>query len=118
MAFMNQERKKELAPAIKSILKKYGAKGSLKVRDYSTLVLTISESRFEVPENEDGERINQYYLSDNYSGEKLQFLKELVEAMMTGNHNNSDIQTDYFDVGWYIEIRFGRWKRPHKQLVA
>ena len=103
MAYMNQERKKELAPAIKSILKKYGAKGSLKVRHYSTLVLTISESRFEVSEDE--ERINHCYLSEHHSGEKLEFLKELVDAMMTGNHDNSDSQTDYFDVGWYISIR-------------
>ena len=30
------------------------------------------------------------------------------------NHNNSDVQTDYFDVGWYIEINVGDWEKPYK----
>jgi hypothetical protein len=38
--------------------------------------------------------------------------------MMTGNHDRSDSQTDYFDVGWYIEIQFGQWDKPHRTLVA
>jgi len=36
MAWMNQERKAALAPAIKAALKKYGLKGSLSVNNHST----------------------------------------------------------------------------------
>ena len=32
MAYVSQEKKKQLAPAIKAVLKKYGMKGSIAVR--------------------------------------------------------------------------------------
>ena len=35
-------------------------------------------------------------------------------AMMIGNHNESDSQTDYFNVGWYIDIGIGRWDKPYQ----
>ena len=41
MAYMSQEKKAKLAPTIKSILKKYNIKGSLAVRNHSTLALNI-----------------------------------------------------------------------------
>ena len=41
MAYMSQERKSEIAPKVKSILKKFGIKGSLSVRHHSTLSLTL-----------------------------------------------------------------------------
>jgi len=33
--------------------------------------------------------------------------------MNEGNHDNSDIMTDYFDVGWYISVRLGKWDKPY-----
>jgi len=33
--------------------------------------------------------------------------------MNNGNHNNSDIQTDYFDVGWYITVNLGKYDTPY-----
>jgi hypothetical protein len=29
------------------------------------------------------------------------------------NHDNSDIMTDYFDVGWYLNINVGGWNKPY-----
>jgi hypothetical protein len=116
MAYMNQERKATLAPGIKAVFKKYGAKGSIKVRHKMTLVVTISESPFEV--GSDHRQVNEYHIKSNYSGQLQSFLLELRAAMMTGNHDRSDSQTDYFDVGWYIEIQFGQWDKPHRTLVA
>ena len=40
---MNQEQKKQRAPQIKKVLKKYGLKGTIGVRNYSTLYVTIKE---------------------------------------------------------------------------
>jgi hypothetical protein len=31
----------------------------------------------------------------------------------TGNHDNSDSQTDYFDVGWYVDVKVGKWNKPY-----
>ena len=119
MAYVNQERKKSLEPRIKSILKKYGLKGSVSVRNLSTLVLTISKGTIDFIGNIDIPIMHGYmqvnhYIDRDFTGAAREALTELRDAMMIGNHNNSDIQSDYFDVGWYISINIGRWDKPYK----
>ena len=132
MAFMNQEKKKLLAPAIKKVLKKYNLKGSIGVRHYSGLVVNIREGSIDFINNwkpnnvkaEEGKKIqnyiqvNEFWIDENYSGIAKECLKELNSAMNgckeIQNHNNSDIQTDYFDIGWYTYINIGQWDKPYK----
>jgi len=115
MAYMSQERKKELAPTIKAILKKYGFKGSLSIRHHSTLVLTIQSGIIDAiadclnVDNGTYINVNHYHYERHFTGDTLKFLKEVIPAMMVGNHDNSDIYSDYFDVGWYIDVQFGKW---------
>lgn len=137
MAYFNQERKKERAPAIKAILKKYNVKGSLAVRNHMTFVLNIKSGSIDFIENfiqtdidkpygnkmstEQIEYIrknrsldvNTYWYQEHYSGKAKSFLKEILTAMNGGNHDNSDIQTDYFDVGWYVDVNIGSWDKPY-----
>ena len=47
------------------------------------------------------------------NGKAKQFLSEVITAMHKGNHDNSDIMTDYFDVGWYIDVNIGKWNQPY-----
>ena len=47
--------------------------------------------------------------------EAVSFLDEVLPAMNVGNHNRSDLMTDYFDVGWYIDINIGRYNKPYVQ---
>ena len=138
MAYFNQERKQERAPAIKAILKKYGVKGSLAVRNHSTFVLNIKSGSVDFIENyikTDADKhygnkmdqnqidylrknkavdVNPYWFQEHYSGKAKQFLTEVFAAMNKGNHNNSDIQTDYFDVGWYVDVNIGQWNKPYE----
>lgn len=37
---------------------------------------------------------------------------KIFDAMNTDNHDNSDIQTDYFDVGHYVDVQIGKWDKP------
>ena len=37
--------------------------------------------------------------------------------MNDGNHDRSDPQSDYFDVGWYVDVNIGKWNKPYT-LVA
>jgi hypothetical protein len=137
MAYFNQERKADKSPAIKAILKKYGVKGSLAVRNHSTFVLNIKSGSIDFIENfiqTDMDKpyakkmsqdqieyirknrsldVNPYWFQEHYSGVALDFLKEVFAAMNVGNHNNSDIQTDYFDVGWYVDVNIGSWNKPY-----
>ena len=111
MAYFNQERKKEMAPAIKALLKKYGMKGSLAVRHHSTVVLNLNEGPIDF--GGDSIQVNVYWIDKNYTGVAREFLEEAYAILMQGNHNRSDIMTDYFDVGWYVKINVGRWDRPY-----
>lgn len=116
MAYMSQERKKELAPAIQAICKKYGIKATLGVHHYSTLVLNIKSGSIDFVSDCVGNfsyQVNEYHIKNHYSGNAKDFLLEVSNAMMVGNHNNSDYQTDYFDIGWYTDINIGSWDKAY-----
>lgn len=133
MAWMNQERKAQLAPGIKAVLKKYGVKGSISVNNHSTLVVTLKEgpldfigeaNRYnrEYAERR-GERFHEVkgyyqanpYRPDTYADDVIsEFFRELTQAMR-GNlwYDRSDIMTDYFDTAYYLNINVGRWNKPY-----
>jgi len=127
---MNQDKKAKIAPKVKSILKKYGVKGTLGVHNHSTLVLNVSsgpidfisnfnkvnEDKWPVMKAENYLGINPYWYQEHFSGKALSFLKELLPAMNEGNHDRSDIQSDYFDVGWYVDVNIGRWNKPYQVM--
>jgi len=129
---MSQERKASLAPAIQSILRKYGVKASLAVRHYSTLVLNIKSGQIDFvgsynqtntsnhykrdgfqPVTDGYIQVNEYWFREHFSGQAKSCLAELIEAMNVGNHDNSEPQFDHFDVGWYVDINIGRWNKPY-----
>ncbi len=131
MAFMNQDRKKELAPRIKEICKEYGVKATLSVRHHSELVLNIKSSGIDFIGNYNSvERytswgeprrkaeyylgVNEYYIHEDFTGEALEFLTKINEAMNDGNFDNSDPMTDYFHVGWYTQINIGSWEKHYE----
>ena len=128
MAYMSQEKKAKIAPVVKAILAKYGVKGSLSVNNHSTLVLTLSEGKLDFIGNANEiiapsdrydrgyMQVNHYWYRDHFSGKVRDFLQEVIHAMNDGNHDNSRIEIDYFDVGWYVNINVGRWNKPYKLL--
>lgn len=115
MAYYPQEMKNAVAPKIKEVLKKYGLKGTLSVRDYSEVVLTIKEGTLDLLANSCREYmdVNCYHLGDQFSGDALKAITELHTILNECNHNNSDSQSDYFDVGFYVTIKIGSWDRPY-----
>jgi hypothetical protein len=129
MAYMNQDKKAAIAPNVKAILKKYNVKGSLAVRNHSTLVLTVKSGSIDFINNfnkvasarypdrfnpaKDSLDVNPYWYKEHFDGKALAFLSELFPVMNKGNHDNSDIQSDYFDVGWYVDVNIGKWNKPY-----
>ena len=121
MAYMNQEKKAKIAPAVKAILKKYNVKASLAVRNHMTLVLNVKQGPIDFikdfgnPEDaaKFGIQVNTYWYQDHFVGESKKFLTEVITAMNDGNHDRSDIQSDYFDVGWYVDVNIGQWNKPY-----
>lgn len=137
MAYMSQEKKFEISSNIKPILKRYGVKGSLAVHNHNTLVLNIREGCIDfignsnetcasdpyqvamgVQPSKDYIDVNPYHYDKHFSGTAKQFLDEVMKAMNDGNWDKSDIQTDYFNVGWYVDINIGRWDKPYRLMAA
>lgn len=114
MAFFSQQKKARIQPKIKELCKQYGLKGSLSIRHSSTVVLTIHSGPLDFNLGErDHKLVSDYWMEKNYSGETLEFLRKAFAILNTGNHDRSDMMTDYHDVGHYIEIRIGRWDKPY-----
>jgi len=125
---MSQANKAKIAERLKKIIPA-DWKWSLSVNHHSTLVLTISaapvdlidlnlvqNARREVrPQYID---VNEYYIEREYAEPLCTTFKSIKAAMMVGNHDNSDPMTDYFDVGWYIDIKIGRFERPFRILPS
>ena len=124
MAYVSQELKSKLAPQIKAVLKKYGMKGTIGVHHHSTLCVRIKAGKLPMIENFGNDNVrkdryidvNPYHYRDHFTGKCRQFLIELFHAMNDGNHDRSDIMTDYFDVGWYNSVRIGNWDRPYEMV--
>lgn len=122
MAYMSQELKAKLAPTIKAICKKYGIKASLAVHNHSTLILNIKSGKIDFIGNfnqvtghnrQENLDINPHWYHDHFDGDALAFFKEIMPAMNNGNWDKSDMMTDYFNVGWYVDVNVGRWDTPY-----
>lgn len=132
MAYFSQEKKAKIAPAVKAILKKYNLKGSLAVRHHSTVVLNIKSGAIDFLGNMDAvakknperfsvhytkptyDQVNNYHFENHYTGVAVDALKELFEVLNTDNFDKSDIMTDYFHVGHYVDVNIGAWDKPYE----
>lgn len=116
MAYVSQEKKKQLAPAIKAVLKKYGMKGSIAVRHHSSLVVNIKSGaiKFEHSHGEGYTQVNTYWIEDHYKGKAQKFLSELLAAMKGSEYFcEDDAMTDYFHRSHYTDINIGSWSKPY-----
>ena len=131
MAYMNQERKARLAPGIKAALRKHGVKGTISTDRHSItvtlksgvldLITDVNHTAIRNPKYHSPHPIpvtfcdvNPYWFQEHFTVKKnLEFLVDLLAAINDGNHDNSDIQSDYFDVGWYIHVKIGKWNKRY-----
>lgn len=141
MAYMNQERKALIAAQLKKVVPAQW-KYTLAVRNASTIVMTITqapvdligeclrvsqkyESASKSPSNERPSNldVNQYYLDRQFDGDLLVTMKKIMDCLnlrdVEGQQNwdKSDIMTDYFDVGWYVDLNIGSWNRPFLDVI-
>ena len=133
MAYVSQELKSKLSPAIKAICKKYGIKASIAVRNHMTLCLNIKSGAIDFignsnrvcggdfyqvqrgfkPNTTGYDQVNPYHFQNHYDGDARAFLTEVLAVMNDGNWDKSDIQSDYFNVGWYVDVNIGAWNKPY-----
>lgn len=137
MAYMNQEKKKQIQKLLKAIMPK-SWKWSLAVSNHSTIVLNIRQADVDILEvlyqrnvkmYERNSSIGMYhpepvkrnyesiyhkhvesYFADNLELKNL--FSKIVDALNLNNHDNSNSMIDYFDVGHYVDINIGRYNKP------
>ena len=131
---MNQVKKAAIQTAIKPILTKYGVKGSLSVRNHSTIVLTLKSGKIDFignmnrvcgddpyqvargfrPNTSGCADVNPYWFQDHYDGVAKDFLAEAFVALeCAGWYDRSDAQIDYFDTAYYMDVSIGTWDKPY-----
>jgi hypothetical protein len=123
MAYMNQDKKKVIAAKLKPVLKKYGVKGSLSVRNHMSIVLNVKSGKIDFFSDygdvEDakkfGIQVNPYWFQDHFTGKAKEFLADAFDALKSaGYYNNSDAQIDYFDCAYFYDINIGKWNKPYE----
>lgn len=123
MAYMNQEKKAKIAAVLKPILKKYGLKGTLSVRNHMTIVLTLTEGKIDFAKDGNmdmkfGIQVNPYWYQDHFTGQAKQALSEIIPAMYSADYyDNSDAQIDYFDTAYYVDVNVGKWNKQYKVVA-
>lgn len=124
MAYMSQEHKKVIAAKLKEFMPK-DWKYSLSVHNHSEIVCLIKSAPVDLA-TALSEKPAQHFNGTDFSvnphlywakeqfveGETKNIVVQLVEALNHNNYNNSDIMTDYFDVGHYVSLKFGKWDKP------
>ena len=134
MAYMNQERKQKIAQTLKPILAKYKVKGSLSVRNHSTIVLTLKSGAIDFignsnrvcgndfyqvqrgfkPTTSGYDQVNPYWFQDHYDGDAKAFLTEAFKALKSADwYDESNAMIDYFNIAYYVDVNIGKWNAPY-----
>ena len=134
MAYMNQERKAKITKILKPILAKYKVKGSLSVRNHSTIVLTLKSGAIDFignsnrvcgndfyqvqrgfkPTTSGYDQVNPYWFQDHYDGKAKAFLTEAFKALKSADwYDESNAMIDYFNIAYYVDINIGKWDSPY-----
>lgn len=116
MAYMSKEH----AATIRNNLKKNfpNFKFSVTIHHHSSINVSLMKSPLDFSKDiEDSGheyiQLNQYYF-ERYSHSDT--LEQIYQIINEGNYNKSDIQTDYFDVGFYVHFNIGQYDKPYQQI--
>jgi hypothetical protein len=127
MAYMSKEHAKEIRDELKATFK--NTKFSIRIDNHSALhVAILSAPDYFVDEAVANYRanlshefkpsgvpakhadINQYHI-DSFPYKHKDVLKKMLAIINKRNWDKSDIQTDYFDVGFYLTLSQGKWDK-------
>jgi hypothetical protein len=111
MAYITTEQVKEIREALK---KKFpsnkGWKFSVTREHRSGVKITVISG----PANFD----NRPGTTITPNRETHPYLQQIYNIANSGNHDNSDAMTDYFDVGFYVWLSVGTYDKPYQFIKA
>lgn len=135
MAYVNKEKKEKIAAALSKVIP-ITWKYTLSIGNHSTIVLKVYQvdhsfiadgllqidQLSSLKESLDSSgyfvlnRHSHFQKDDTDRSGVVSLMNDIIDAMNTDNYDNSDSMTDYFDVGHYVDIRFGLYNQPLKVL--
>ena len=111
MAYLSKESTKLIREALKTNFKQF--KFSVTNSHHTGVNITILSGPvdFDASKHDNYLQLNEYY-PENYSNGNI--FKKMIQTVdkAVANHDNSDAQIDYFDVGYYTSWSVGRWNKP------
>jgi hypothetical protein len=63
-------------------------------------------------------QVNHHWVDHHECYQHVDKLKRIIRICNEGNHDNSDIMTDYFDVGWYFDLEIGKYDKDFQYTGA
>jgi len=137
-ASLGSEQKKLIASKLKPVLAKYGVKGTLSVRNGSTISLSIVEGTIDFIGNAanvmatqvidkphyysvvknllkyNEVQVNDRQITSQFSGNAKTALLAILKVLNINNYSKSDWTNDWVQVGHYININIGKIDKPYK----
>ena len=115
MAYISTEEVKVIREELKkNFPSRLGWKLSIVRRDYLSLSISIIQAPFELRNDQNNayEQVNQYWIESRENKQSIPVLKKIFEIANKNNYDRSDVQSDYFDVGYYLNISIGHFGKP------
>ena len=112
----------EIAKEIRQNLKKEYPTSKFAVRKnhHSSITVVLKSSSEKIlTETIDYKSINHYHVDsdDKLTALGKEFIKKSLKVINKRNWDNSDIQSDYFDVNFYLHMTIGEYDKPFIQTV-
>lgn len=108
MAYITAEKTRLIK---KNLMKAYPEfKFSVRNQHFTSVNVTILSGPVRFMNALQGQ-INEFHLDQYLHSDILEGMKAIINE---GNHDNSDIQSDYFDVGWYVNMSMGSWDKNYE----
>jgi hypothetical protein len=87
---------------------------SIRREHYSSLHITIRQSPIELraDTSKEYEQVNYYFIQERENKVASELLQIIYDISNKQNYDRSDIQSDYFDVGFYFSMSIGSWDKP------
>jgi len=115
MAYMSKGNMSEIRARIKAEFPaSAGWKFSIRNEHFSSANITIVQAPIDIPAELLSSQVNVYWIERHYEDypELQAVLLKIKELASIGNWDKSDVQTDHFNVGWYVNINIGSWDKP------
>lgn len=120
MAYLSKEHKARIAAKLKEVMPK-GWKYSLSVQHHQSIRLVFLSAPVDIVAalNKDYRvvdghvQLNQYYIDRAFNDENItKVMVDARNALNLDNYDRGDTNTDYSDVGHYVNMHIGKFDKP------